>query len=550
MTIVLAAVGVLMAINAAIGKPLGDEDADVDTKDREYLVKFGYFKVDSRHGSLGGAAGAIRKFQRFANIVETGVIDAATKKVMEEPRCGMPESGIYENTKRKRRYTAQGSSWTTKSNLSWYLENDNNDGLSRATVESVMKEAFNKWKAVTNLDFYKIEYPNSKRIEADIKVEFRSQYHGDHYPFDGPGGTLAHAFYPFNNYGLAGDVHFDDDETFSLNSKSGKNLLWIATHELGHSLGLEHSDVEEALMYPWYRGSSVGNNIQLHPDDVQGIRSIYGTRNEKRFTDMPEMTNKNDVTMPDSTCPRSFNAVVLDKNTGITYAINGNKVFKLSKILTKTLGPQNIVDGFPTIRKNVDAAYTKQDGSIVFITGKTYQIIQSFQETNIAKKSGSIYELFNGLKESEVPKIDGAFVWSPNGRTYLFSGENYYRFNEQRGKVDIGYPRKISDAWKNVPSDIDSVVEWNNGVTYFFKGEEYYRLSNKALKVESGYPRSIPEVWSKCKTIELVRQKVPTTAMKSDQGETSPPSGSSAIRITSNYHFLLSLVIATFVLKN
>lgn len=54
----------------------------------------------------------------------------------------------------------------------------------------------------------------------------------------------------------------------------GINLLQVAVHEFGHSLGLAHSDVNSAIMAPFYRGYVP--NLVLDSDDIAGIQSLYG----------------------------------------------------------------------------------------------------------------------------------------------------------------------------------------------------------------------------------------------------------------------------------
>lgn len=103
--------------------------------------------------------------------------------------------------------------------------------LDADVIRKVMREAMFIWSRRTNIDFKEVDDD-----DPDIWVKFLTYYHDDPYPFDGEGGTLAYAFYPHNNEGLSGDVHFDDAEDYTYQSPKGRNLLWVATHELGRFL--------------------------------------------------------------------------------------------------------------------------------------------------------------------------------------------------------------------------------------------------------------------------------------------------------------------------
>jgi len=52
---------------------------------------------------------------------------------------------------------------------------------------------------------------------AEIQMNFFTRDHGDVSAFDGPGGVLAHAFYPI--YG--GELHWNGDESWTINSYQG-----------------------------------------------------------------------------------------------------------------------------------------------------------------------------------------------------------------------------------------------------------------------------------------------------------------------------------------
>ncbi|MFD9942879.1 matrixin family metalloprotease [Nonomuraea sp. NPDC059023] len=183
--------------------------------------------------------------------------------MMRTPRCGFPDQPSAGQ------FVAQGNRWPTNE-VTYSFTPPFSPDVSEADQRAALRAAFDRWAAVTNLTF--TEVGNN----GQIRIAWAARDHGDGFPFDGQGSVLAHCFYPPPNGGdIAGDCHFDEDETWSVNvPPSGFDLYTVALHEIGHGLGLAHSADNNAVMFPSYQGV----RRELSDDDIQGIRSIYGAR--------------------------------------------------------------------------------------------------------------------------------------------------------------------------------------------------------------------------------------------------------------------------------
>ncbi|XP_066555674.1 collagenase 3 [Amia ocellicauda] len=396
----------------------------------------------------------VKEMQKFYGLAVTGIVDSDTVAVMKKPRCGVVDMDRYS--------TFPGNLKWPRNSLTYRVVNYTPD-MSVSEVDDAIQRALQVWAKVTPLRFTRI-YSGT----ADIMISFGAREHGDFYPFDGPDGTLAHAFAPAP--GIGGDAHFDDDETFTSGSR-GYNLFLVAAHELGHAMGLSHSKDPGALMYPIYSYSDP-RSYSLPYDDVKGIQSLYGSN-----TDVDENPNPK----PPPTTPNACDTnLVLDAAT----TLRGEKMFFKDRFFWRNTGQNTPVEQYtitsfwPELPSNIEAAYENPSKDLVFLfKGSQYWALYGFDI-----KEGYPRHISSLGLPRNVKKIDAAVYDEDSGKTLFFVGEQFYSYDEDKRKLDEGYPKRIVDVIPGVGRKVDSAIQ-DRGYMYLTNGNLMFEISYRSLRL-------------------------------------------------------------------
>eukprot|EP01084_Bolivina_argentea_P258064 434902_1 len=241
---------------------------------QKYLKHFGYYDKDKMDGNYDDATEiAVKDFQKATGELKIdGIVGPKTReRIVNMKRCDNKDGFANNNVSDK------DSDFTA----AWYrgkYEFSYSIGiipgyLKRKEVQKCIRMVCNEYtkKSKNILIFNELELKNdidedeNENKEIDIKFNWKKfRDEDDILKWDGPGGILGKGGNGFVDFDLAerwviGLSEQDEKELSDIQDvttwRRGQptiSLYYTALHELGHTLGLDHSINVNDIMSPWY----------------------------------------------------------------------------------------------------------------------------------------------------------------------------------------------------------------------------------------------------------------------------------------------------------
>nr|BAE25191.1 unnamed protein product [Mus musculus] len=236
--------------------------------------------------------------------------------------------------------------------------------------------------------------------------------------------------------------NFDTDKKWGFCPDQGYSLFLVAAHEFGHALGLDHSSVPEALMYPLY---SYLEGFPLNKDDIDGIQYLYGRGSKPDPRPPATTTTEPQPTAPPTMCPTI---------PPTAYPTVG-----------PTVGPTGAPSPGPTSSPSPGPTGAPSPGPTAPPTAGSSEA--STESLSPADNPCNV-DVFDAIAE-----IQGAL--------HFFKDGWYWKFLNHRGSPLQG-PFLTARTWPALPATLDSAFEDpQTKRVFFFSGRQMWVYTGKTV---------------------------------------------------------------------
>ncbi|KAI3839475.1 hypothetical protein MKX03_025975 [Papaver bracteatum] len=205
------------------------------------------FLDTGRGNDINGLSELKKYFHRFGYLSKHGLptngrLDSATLSQVMSPRCGVPDNDDHNNLRHTTEHYSFLTGWTNWNRstvplmLTYALSREHIiNYINIPDILVALERAFSTWSSVIPVTF--TETQNYKH--ANI--------------------TITHTW----------AVDFNSEK-----SENAYDLETTAIHEIGHVLGMNHSNIREAVMW-LFLGHPRTKHVDLALDDVNGVQVLY-----------------------------------------------------------------------------------------------------------------------------------------------------------------------------------------------------------------------------------------------------------------------------------